>query len=185
MTEDFELRKVPVPTTTWRAKGAAAKVEDDAEEWEDEQQLYSLALTLRTPLYLGVVGRIWLTVGGVEVNALWDTGSEVNLVPKSTYIKMGVPLAEGDHYLTDANNNTSRLFGYLENVSVKCGLVEVKQHIYVQHHAQYDCLLGMPFLQATEAKTWFDEAGSLWVRLHEKRDSQSARASQDPTIRGT
>jgi hypothetical protein len=110
--------------------------------------------------------KVALEVGGIQVSALFDTGSEINLMPCKTYARMSLPLVDRNLYLSDANNNSTCLMGYSEGVRMACGPVVVSQHVYVQQEASYEFLVGMPFLRSTRAETWFDKAGSLWVRLH-------------------
>ena len=165
MSEKFRIRRVPVPTTTWKAKGTSAMVEEEEGEEKDVRKEFRAASIARQPLFAGVVGRLELTVAGIKVSALFDTGSEVNLMPHRVYTRTNVPLTKSNHYLTDANAGSTLLLGFAENVEVICGAIELNQHIHVQKDATYEFLVGMPFMRATQARTWWDEHGSYWVKM--------------------
>ncbi|GAA5913329.1 hypothetical protein JCM6882_004089 [Rhodosporidiobolus microsporus] len=158
LTDEFRVKRVPVPTTTWKARAAQAE--------EENQKEANSALVLRhNPTYCGPVGRLVVNIQGVELEALFNTGSEINLCPKRIYAKTGLALQESNLFLRDANAKTTRLLGYLENVEMKCSRLRTRQHLHVQSDATYDLLLGMPFIRAVSARTWFDGEGSLWVKM--------------------
>ncbi|GAA5958903.1 hypothetical protein JCM10213_008535 [Rhodosporidiobolus nylandii] len=212
MSEEFKVKRVPIPTTTWKSSlgqmgGVSCNLldEDDAppkntegsaqirtrfqeydgpSEVREEQHRANAATFLRkTPVFCGAVGKIYMQLQGIEVAALFDTGSEINLCPRRIYVKTGMPLQEGRLFLTDANSNSTRLLGSMENAELSCGPMRVKQHVYVQKDSSYDVLLGMPFISSVSTRTWFDGDGSLWCKMVDHDDNEVTVCMTRPDAR--
>ncbi|GJU67588.1 reverse transcriptase domain-containing protein [Tanacetum coccineum] len=96
------------------------------------------------------------------MNALVDQGSDVNVMPLSTYMKLtDERLAETDIRLSLASHSYIYPLGIAEDV-----LVEVSEHVYpvdfvildIKKDENRPFILGTPFLTATKAVIKFDEA---------------------------
>ncbi|GJW33675.1 MAK10-like protein [Tanacetum coccineum] len=101
------------------------------------------------------------SIGGLKhVNALVDQGSDVNVMPYSTYMKLTDERpAETDIRLSLASHSYIYPLGIAEDV-----LVEVAEHIYpadfvimdIKENEKRPFILGMPFLTTAKASIKFD-----------------------------
>ncbi|GKA43314.1 zinc finger, CCHC-type containing protein [Tanacetum coccineum] len=120
-----------------------------------------------------------------HVNALVDQGSDVNVMPYSTYMKLtDKRLAETDNRLSLASHSYIYPLGIAKDV-----LVEVAKHIYsmdfvimdIKENEKRPFILGMPFLIMAKAMIKFD-MGTItlrlvleWeerIRLHQEKDME-------------
>ncbi|GJU28204.1 zinc finger, CCHC-type containing protein [Tanacetum coccineum] len=112
--------------------------------------------------------KIPYSIGGLKhVNALVDQGSDVNIIPYSTYMKLTDEMpAETDIRLSLASHSYIYPLGITEDV-----LVKVAKHIYpvdfvildIKENEKRPFILGTPFLTTAKAAIKFDK-GTLTSR---------------------
>ena len=179
MSEAVHRRRVPVPTSNpLRTNRAARDMEMDEIENNNTQADFTLLpaeqLPTKGPLYTHALGKIHVKIGGTEVIALVDTGSEINLMPKRTWSRIGCHIREdGNHHMVSANQASTRLVGIAEDLNVTIGSLRVAGHFFVCEEASWDLLIGMPLLSKLRAQLWFENE-ALWLRL-EDDDGRSVR----------
>ncbi|GJW19415.1 zinc finger, CCHC-type containing protein [Tanacetum coccineum] len=115
------------------------------------------------------------TIGGLKhVNALVDQGSDVNVMPYSTYMKhTDERPAETEIRLSLASHSYIYPLGIAENV-----LVEIVEHVYpinfvildIKEDEKRPFILGTPFLTMAKAVIKFDK-GTITLRLYLMRRS--------------
>ncbi|GJZ74024.1 zinc finger, CCHC-type containing protein [Tanacetum coccineum] len=108
------------------------------------------------------------SIGGLKhVNALVDQGSDVNVMPYSTYMKLTNEMpAETDIRLSLASHSYIYPLGIAEDV-----LVEVAEHVYpvdfvildIKENEKRPFILGTPFLTTAKAAIKFDK-GTITLR---------------------
>ncbi|GKC49636.1 zinc finger, CCHC-type containing protein [Tanacetum coccineum] len=108
------------------------------------------------------------SIGGLKhMNALVDRGSDVNVMPYSTYVKLTDERpAETDIRLSLASHSYIYPLGIAEDV-----LVEVAEHVYpvdfmildIKENEKRPFILGTPFLTTAKATIKFDK-GTITVR---------------------
>ncbi|GJR80063.1 zinc finger, CCHC-type containing protein [Tanacetum coccineum] len=106
--------------------------------------------------------KIPCSIGGLKhVNALVDQGSDVNVIPYSTYMKLTDEMpAETDIRLSLASHSYIYPLGITEDV-----LVEVAEHISpidfvildIKENEKWPFILGTPFLTTSKAAIKFDK----------------------------
>ncbi|GJV38739.1 zinc finger, CCHC-type containing protein [Tanacetum coccineum] len=116
-----------------------------------------------------------------QVNALVDQGSDLNVMPYSTYMKpTDERPAETDIRLSLASHSYIYPLGIVEDV-----LVEVAEHVFpvdfvildIKENKKRPFILGTPFLKTTKATIKFDigtitlRSGKSKVRFHRISDS--------------
>ncbi|GJW25699.1 MAK10-like protein [Tanacetum coccineum] len=112
--------------------------------------------------------KIPCSIGGLKhVNALVDQGSDVNVMPYSTYMKLTDERpAETDIRLSLASHSYIYPLGIVEDVSV-----EVAEHVYpvdfvildIKENEKRPFILGTPFLTTAKAAIKFDK-GTITLR---------------------
>ncbi|GKB68562.1 MAK10-like protein [Tanacetum coccineum] len=121
--------------------------------------------------------KIPCSIGGLKhVNALVDQGSDVNVMPYSTYKKLTDERpAETDIRLSLASHSYIYPLGIAKNV-----LVEVAEHVYpanfvvmdIKENEKRPFILGMPFLTTAKASIKFD-TGTITLRSGKSKISFS------------
>ncbi|GJT76133.1 zinc finger, CCHC-type containing protein [Tanacetum coccineum] len=112
--------------------------------------------------------KILCSIGGLKhVNALVDQGSDVNVMPYSTHMKLTDKMpAETDIRLSLASHSYIYLFGITEYI-----LVDVVEHVYpvdfvildIKENKRRPFILGTPFLTMAKAAVKFDK-GTITLR---------------------
>ncbi|GKB14730.1 MAK10-like protein [Tanacetum coccineum] len=115
------------------------------------------------------------SIGGLKhVNALVDQGSDVNVMPYSTYMKLTDEMpAETDIRLSLASHSYIYPLGIVEDV-----LVEVVEHVYpvdfvildIKENKKRPFILGTPFLTTAKAAIKFDK-GTITLRSRKSKIS--------------
>ncbi|GKD16927.1 MAK10-like protein, partial [Tanacetum coccineum] len=109
-----------------------------------------------------------------HVNSLVDQGSDVNVMPYSTYMKLTDERpAEKDIRLSLASHSYIYPLGIAEDV-----LVEVVEHVYhvdfvildIKENEKRPCILGTPFLTTAKASIKFDK-GTIALRSGKSKAS--------------
>jgi hypothetical protein len=105
-----------------------------------------LATSFR-PKTRGLLIKITLECDGAPIEAIIDTGSQLNIVSEAIYkSKIRRPI---DHKSTvnmnDANGGERTLQGLVKNVPLTCGGVVTEANLYVGEHVPFQMLLGRPW----------------------------------------
>ena len=119
------------------------------------------------------------------VSATLDSGSEVNVMPRRIFAKMGLPIDDGVSWRINAFNSEqeakgpkvspSELVGVCHDVLVDIGGVAVKQHIFVVEHCNADLLLGRPWERAVCASAVNMDNGELIVTIRSPDGRREAK----------
>ncbi|RDB30943.1 hypothetical protein Hypma_004877 [Hypsizygus marmoreus] len=131
------------------------------------------------PLFAMVVGRFKGTFGGVTVNFMVDTGSELNLVSNDLYQKTGLPIdMDGTRWsLKGIHGNAVRLGGCVRDVPLRVAGHDFDHHFFVSQEGvgtgQHDVILGQPWLQWYMASLNYTRAGGMYMRLWQKGDTEN------------
>jgi len=94
-----------------------------------------------------VLIQLTLSCQGRPITAVIDTGSQVNLISRSTasqLIRLPIDLSNGV-YMTDANGGKAYLDGLIKDVPLTCGAVTTSTDLYVGENFPFDLLLGRPW----------------------------------------
>jgi hypothetical protein len=105
-----------------------------------------LATSFR-PKTRGLLIKITLECDGAPIEAIIDTGSQLNIVSEAIYkSRIRRPI---DHKSTvnmnDANGGERTLQGLVKNVPLTCGGVVTEANLYVGEHVPFQMLLGRPW----------------------------------------
>jgi hypothetical protein len=119
--------------TTETAKVSAAMTTPEAEDPSDPCY-YSCAL-----------GYVTAKVGGASVEFMVDSGSMVNVMPRSVAEDLDLELVQVDIPMKGVGGARCDLNGVAENCLVGIGRFSGPAHLFVLPKAQ-DCILGRPFL---------------------------------------
>jgi hypothetical protein len=123
----------------------------------------------------GLLIKIAMHCDGQAINAIIDTGSQLNIVNKhiwKTIINRPIDIAKSVS-MNDANGGEGKLRGLVSNVPLNCGGVNTQANLFVGDHVPFSLLLGRPwqrgnFVSIDERKdgTWllFKDPLDLEVR---------------------
>ncbi|KAF9455302.1 hypothetical protein BDZ94DRAFT_1327646 [Collybia nuda] len=95
----------------------------------------------------GMLIRLALECDGKTVNAIIDTGSQLNVVSKDIYQTIIRLPMNPSRTLTmnDANGGAGKLRGHVANVPLTCGNVVTHANLYIGDNVPFDLLLGQPW----------------------------------------
>jgi hypothetical protein len=112
----------------------------------------------------------------LQVTALLDDGSELNILPRRIYERLDLPIDTEIDWRINGYDTKAReelesldknghLLGVCHDVLVDIGGVGVKQHIFVVEHANADLILGRPWGRSTRAEFKNEDDGTYVVRI--------------------
>ncbi|THU81528.1 hypothetical protein K435DRAFT_873242 [Dendrothele bispora CBS 962.96] len=115
---------------------------------------YSNAIASNADKFYGMVtGKMDVTINGVSLTAMIDSGSELNLMGKDVPDRIGLPIDfEGMKWtLRGISGGPERLKGVVTDVPLMIGKHEFSHHHFIANYPleNQDIILGQPFL------TWF------------------------------
>jgi len=118
-----------------------------------------LATSFRTKTR-GLLIKLTMECDGVPIQAIIDTGSQLNIVSESVCnTKIRRPIDRNTSVsMNDANGGEGNLNGIVENVPLNCGGVMTHANLYVGDHVPFDLLLGRPWQRGN------------YVSIDERRD---------------
>jgi len=118
-----------------------------------------LATSFRTKTR-GLLIKLMMECDGVPIQAIIDTGSQLNIVSESACnSKIRRPIdRQTSISMNDANGGEGNLNGIVENVPLNCGGVMTQANLYVGEHVPFDLLLGRPWQRGN------------YVSIDERRD---------------
>jgi len=105
-----------------------------------------LATSFR-PKTRGLLIKITLECDGQPIEAIIDTGSQLNIVSESIYkSRIRRPIDHSNTVnMNDANGGERTLQGLVKNVPLMCGGVSTEANLYVGEHVPFQLLLGRPW----------------------------------------
>ena len=95
----------------------------------------------------GVLIKLQMECDGTPITAIIDTGSQLNIVSKSSWksvIKRPMDIAK-TLSMNDANGGEGTLRGLVQHVPLMCGNVATEANLYVGEHVPFQLLLGRPW----------------------------------------
>jgi hypothetical protein len=109
----------------------------------------------------------------VKIQALLDPGSEINMMPRRVFEKLGVPIDTRINWAINTYEGsgadvgkelTKRApIGVCHSIAVDVGGVEVNLPVFVVESCSHDLILGRPWERATRAEFVNEDDGSLTV----------------------
>lgn len=120
------------------------------------------------------------------VSATLDSGSEVNVMPRRIFAKMGLPIDDSISWRINAFDSNqasshksgtghSGMVGVCHDVLIDIGGVAVKQHIFVVEHSNADLLLGRPWERAVCATADNMDNGEVIVTIRSPDGRREAK----------
>jgi hypothetical protein len=117
--------------------------------------------------------------GGIR--ALLDTGSELNLMSKETYLR-GQWMIDRDikWNVNTVGANKNPLWGACPEIIIKLGHIEEAINVFVFETLPYPVILGIPFITELRMETMVLDDGTHMAKIKSKDD---LRKIQFPTLR--
>jgi hypothetical protein len=114
-------------------------------------------------------GSINVQIGDVELTAMIDTGSELNLASISVPSRCNLPVDfEGMKWaLKGIHGGPEQLRGCSTNVPIRLGGHNFPHHVFISHQelGHHDMILGQPFLQWFAARLDYERTGEVSMYL--------------------
>ncbi|THV01501.1 hypothetical protein K435DRAFT_655246 [Dendrothele bispora CBS 962.96] len=124
--------------------------------------------------YAMVTGKMEVTINGVSLTAMIDSGSELNLISRDVPDKVGLPIDfEGMKWtLRGVNGGPERLKGVVTDVPMMIGKHEFPHHHFVANAPleSQDIILGQPFLTWYAARMEYTRQGKAKIYLWKDGD---------------
>jgi len=159
-------RRIPVDaTTTASAKTTTGNTESVSSPYVNVNS------TQARTFYACPSGHAKVTIDQqLTVHALLDNGSEVNMMPRRVFERLGLPIDTDIKWKINTYNTDSELeglgpIGVCHAVPIDIGGVEVKQPVFIVEHATQDLLLGRPWERAVRAEFINEDDGSYTARI--------------------
>ncbi|THU83350.1 hypothetical protein K435DRAFT_807580 [Dendrothele bispora CBS 962.96] len=131
---------------------------------------YTSAVSSMSEKFYGMVtGKMEITINGVSLTAMIDSGSELNLVGRDIPDRAGLPIDfEGMKWtLRGVSGGPERLKGVVTDVPMMLGKHEFSHHLFVANSPLegQDIILGQPFLNwfAARLDYWRDGVAKLYL----------------------
>jgi hypothetical protein len=119
-------------------------------------------------------GSLTIQIGDVELTAMIDSGSELNLASRSIPTRCGLAVDfEGMKWaLKGIHGNAEQLRGCATDVPFRIGGHVFAHHIFVSHVelGHHDLILGQPFLQWFAARLDYERSGGVSLYLWKAGD---------------
>ena len=182
--ERTKLRRTPVDVSA-----SSSSIDYDIPTLYDTKDSVVASVNLTSthkPFYALPSGRARVRLNeDYDVNATFDSGSEVNLMPRRIFEKMNIPIDSDINWSInayDAHPNTTAspvrapgIVGVCHDVVVEIGGVAVKQHIFVVKHSNSDLILGQPYERDTYLISENLECGDLLITIRSSDRMREAR----------
>jgi hypothetical protein len=130
-------------------------------------------------LYAMGTGKLEVKVGPFEgVAAMIDTGSELNLISQHLWEQLRLPLDPGGSSwgIRGVNGGSENLLGFCRRVPIIIGGLRFYIHFFIKKgpiSAQYQLLMGQPWLDAVAAQITYSSSPkrSMRLRIYENGDT--------------
>jgi hypothetical protein len=114
-------------------------------------------------------GSVTLQIGDIELRAMLDTGSELNLASRSVPTRCNLPVDfEGMKWaLKGIHGGPEQLRGCATDVPMRLGRHTFPHHLFISHQeiGHHDLILGQPFLQWFAARLDYKRTGAVSMYL--------------------
>jgi hypothetical protein len=114
-------------------------------------------------------GSVTLQIGDIELSAMLDTGSELNLASRSVPTRCNLPVDfEGMKWaLKGIHGGPEQLRGCATDVPMRLGGHTFPHHLFISHQeiGHHDLILGQPFLQWFAARLDYERTGAVSMYL--------------------
>jgi hypothetical protein len=158
--KDGQRKRIPIATNVLHS-----------EEIMEREPLVNLSEISAIP-YVGPLGFGQCTVygqadrGGGYVQALLDSGSQINIISDEFRRAMGLGLrTDGYHGMRGAGGSIIAMMGICERVLIHIGGIEITVHLYCVKQSNFPILLGVPFLHAVGARMFYHKDGSVEMAM--------------------
>ncbi|THV01745.1 hypothetical protein K435DRAFT_853437 [Dendrothele bispora CBS 962.96] len=136
---------------------------------------YSNAVTTNPEkFYAMVTGKMEVTINGVSLTAMIDSGSELNLISRDVPDRVGLPIDfEGMKWmLRGVNGGPERLRGVVTDVPMMIGKHKFPHHHFVSNTQleSQDIILGQPFITWYVARMDYTRLGKAKIYLWKDGD---------------
>ena len=124
----------------------------------------ALASTFRAKTH-GLLIKIMVECDGRPINAIIDTGSQLNIVSEKickSLIRRPVD-GQASTSMNDANGGKRKLSGKVDDVPLNFGTVQTRASLYVGAHVPFDLLLGRPWQRGNFVSIDEEEDGTYLV----------------------
>ncbi|KAJ7483025.1 hypothetical protein B0H11DRAFT_1651157, partial [Mycena galericulata] len=119
-------------------------------------------------------GTLTISISGIELTAMIDCGSELNLAGKSIPQRCSLPVDfEGMKWaLKGIHGGPEQLRGCATDVPIRIGGHYFPHHLFISHQelGPYELILGQPFLQWFAARLDYERNGSVTLFLWKEGD---------------
>ena len=115
-----------------------------------------------------------IVCNGKIINAIVDTGSELNIMRKDIWKDLRIPMDIAKQCtINDANGGEGILHGLVQNVPLSCGSVRTYANCYVGENLPFELLLGRPWQRDNRINIEERSDGTYLIfRSAENEDSQ-------------
>jgi hypothetical protein len=114
-------------------------------------------------------GSVTLQIGDIELSAMLDTGSELNLASRSVPTRCNLPVDfEGMKWaLKGIHGGPEQLRGCATDVPMRLGGHTFPHHLFISHQeiGHHNLILGQPFLQWFAARLDYERTGAVSMYL--------------------
>ena len=106
-------------------------------------------------------------IGNYILTMLLDAGSEINLMPHSTYEDLGLMMEEDVRWcMCNANSKMTNLLGVCKDVLIGISGITEKFHVFVGKSCEYDIILGRQWEAAMCTAYRNLNDGSCWIKMY-------------------
>jgi hypothetical protein len=121
-------------------------------------------------------------IGKHILTALLDAGSEVNLMPRTTYEDLGLRMDDSISWrIRNADNRPSSLLGVCHHLPIEIGGIVEEFHVFVTEKCGYDLILGRPWEAAMRAAYRNLDDGTCWLKVYSRDGRQAVQLMVMPT----
>lgn len=127
--------------------------------------------------------RVLLKTDGGPLNAIVDTGSQINVVNKKhcgTIIKQPIKPSTTVG-MQDASGRCTKLTGLIEQVPLNCGTVKTAANLYVGENLPFDLLLGRPWQRGNKISIDEREDGTYLIFKHRNKQDMELLVDKSNT----
>jgi hypothetical protein len=90
--------------------------------------------------------KVPMRIGGIDVDAIIDTGSTINIMCKDVFKQLSLPINKHiTPIMNDANGGSRVMVGLVEQVPIGCGSIATNADVFVADHVSFEVLLGRPW----------------------------------------
>ena len=134
----------------------------------------AVAVSPQRKFFAMTTGSLRVQINGVDLSAMIDTGSELNLASYDVPDRTSCPVDfEGMKWsLRGIHGGPEQLHGVMTEAPVKIAGYDFPHHFFVSHNSvgKHDLILGQPFLQWYAARVDYERSGVVRMYLWKEGD---------------